>query len=70
MEGSKSVGTVDASVTKGSRGTHLGGTDRGGIPIRFRGGKEGRDGKPKEGRKKKKSSEDLERFPAYNFHLL
>lgn len=54
MEGSKSVGTADASVTKGSRGTHLGGIDRGVIPIRFRGGKEGRDGKPKEGEEKKK----------------
>lgn len=59
MEGSKSVGTVDASVTKGSRGTHLGGIDRGVIPIRFRGGKEGRDGKPKERKKKKKKGSGL-----------
>lgn len=48
IEGSKSVGTVDASVTKGSIGTHLGGTDRGDIPIRCRGGKGGRGCKPKE----------------------
>lgn len=54
MEGSKSVGTADASVTKGSRGTHLGGIDRGVIPIRFRGGKEGRGGKPKETKKIKR----------------
>lgn len=46
MEGSKSVGTVETSVTKGSRGTHFGGIDRGVIPIRFRGGKDGRVGKP------------------------
>lgn len=47
MEGSKSVGTVETSVTKGSRGTHFGGIDRGDIPIRFGGGKDGRVGKPK-----------------------
>lgn len=51
MEGSKSVGTVETSVTKGSRGTHFGGIDRGVIPIRFRGGKDGRVGKPKKKRK-------------------
>lgn len=55
IEGSKSVGTVDASVTKGSIGTHLGGIDRGGIPIRCRGGKGGRGCKPKEKKGKKKA---------------
>lgn len=47
MVGSKSVGTVDISVTKGSRGTHFGGISGGVIPIRFKGGKEGRVGIPK-----------------------
>lgn len=65
MVGSKSVGTVDTSVTKGSRGTHFGGINGGVIPIRFRGGKEGRVGMPKN--KKKAVScyiphTDLDRF--------
>ena len=33
--GSKSVGTVDTSVTKGSRGTHFGGINGGVIPAEF-----------------------------------
>lgn len=46
-------------MTKGSTGTHLGGIDRGVIPIRCRGGKGGRGCKPKEKKGEKKGSELL-----------
>lgn len=42
-------------MTKGSIGTHLGGIDRGVIPIRCRGGKGGRGCKPEEKKGKKKA---------------
>lgn len=46
-------------MTKGSTGTHLGGIDRGVIPIRCRGGKGGRGCKPKEKKGEKNPSELL-----------
>lgn len=45
--GSRSVGGVDTSVTKGNCARNSGGIGRGVIPDRFRGGKEGSGGKPR-----------------------